>query len=88
MKKFSIVFAAGSLLFAANAFAQAPKDMSTSDAAAVGNTQAPRSAPGRISPNKDMSTTDTGLVGASRAPASAPGPRSPDKDMSTSDAPK
>jgi hypothetical protein len=88
MKKFPIVFAAASLLFATNAFAQAPKDMSNSDAGYVGNTQVPRSAPGRVSPNKDMSTSDTGSVGASRAPASSPGPRSPDKDMSTSDTPK
>ena len=88
MKKLSIVFAVASLLFGANAFAQAPKDMSNSDAGSVGNTQAPRSNPGRVSPNKDMSTTDAGQAGASRAPASAPGPRSPDKDMSTSDTPK
>jgi hypothetical protein len=88
MKKLSIVFAAASLLFAANAYAQAPKDMSTSDAGFIGNTQAPKSAPGRISPTKDMSTSDSGSVGASRAPTSAPGPRSPDKDMSSSDTPK
>ena len=87
MKKLSIVFAAASLLFAANAFAQAPKDMSNSDAGAIGNTQAPKSSPGRISPTKDMSTSDAGYVGNTQAPKSAPGPRSPDKDMSTSDTP-
>lgn len=88
MKKLSIVFAAASLLFAAGAYAQTPKDMSSSDAGSVSNTQAPKSAQGRVSPTKDMSTSDTGSVGASRAPASAPGPRSPGKDMSTSDTPK
>jgi hypothetical protein len=88
MKKLSIVFAAASLLFAANAYAQAPKDMSTSDAGSVGNTQAPKSAPGRVTPAKDMSTSDSGSAGASRAPTSAPGPRTAGKDMSTSDTPK
>jgi hypothetical protein len=88
MKKLSIVFAAASLLFAASAYAQAPKDMSNSDAGSIGNTQAPKSAPGRVTPAKDMSTSDAGSVGNTRAPTSAPGPRSPEKDMSSSDTPK
>jgi hypothetical protein len=65
-----------------------PKDMTNSDAGAVGNTRAPLSQPGPISRAKDMSTTDTGAPGNTRAPTSAPGPRSPAKDMSTSDTPK
>jgi hypothetical protein len=65
-----------------------PKDMTNSDAGAVGNTRTPLSRPGPVTPTKDMSTTDTGARGNTRAPASAPGPRSPAKDMSTSDTPK
>jgi hypothetical protein len=66
----------------------AVKDMSTSDTGAVGNTRAPLSQRGSVSPGKDMSSTDTAAPGNTRAPTSARGPRTPAKDMSTSDTPK